>query len=319
MTPTCVILDDYQNVALKMADWSALRERINLRVSTAPVTGEALIALLAEAEIVVMMRERTPFPAALFAALPKLKLLVTTGMRNASIDFAAAAKHGVTVCGTSSAPGTTAELTWGLIHALTRAIPAENANFHAGGPWQTSVGRDLRGTTLGIIGLGNLGQRVARVGTAFDMNVLGWSRSLSDETAKSVGAERAATLHELLRQSDIVSIHVPLNDGTRGLIGAAEFGLMKPQALLINTSRGPIVDEAALIDALKSGRIAGAGLDVYDTEPLPTQHPLRGLPNVVATPHLGYVTQANYRAYFSGVVEDIARWLDNNPVRVLTG
>lgn len=317
--PTCVILDDYQNVALAFADWNGLRERIDIRVSNDHLSGEKLIALLADAEVVVMMRERTPFPAELFAALPRLKLLVTTGMRNASIDFAAAARHGVTVCGTASAPGTTAELTWGLIHALMRQIPAENANFHAGGPWQTSVGRDLRGATLGVIGLGNLGQRVARVGVAFDMNVLGWSRSLSEETAKSVGADRAETLHDLLKQSDIVSIHVPLNRGTRGLIGPAELALMKSTALLINTSRGPIVDEAALIEALKCGRIAGAGLDVFDTEPLPTNHPLRGLSNVIATPHLGYVTQANYRAYFTGVVEDISRWLDGSPVRVLTG
>ncbi|RDJ21538.1 D-2-hydroxyacid dehydrogenase family protein [Bosea caraganae] len=317
--PTCVILDDYQNVALASADWNGLRQRIAIRVSNDTVAGDALIALLADAEIVVMMRERTPFPAELFAALPKLKLLVTTGMRNASIDFAAAARHGVTVCGTASAPGTTAELTWGLIHALMRAIPAENANFHAGGPWQTSVGRDLRGATLGVIGLGNLGQRVARVGVAFDMRVLGWSRSLTEETAKSLGADRAATLHDLLKQSDIVSIHVPLNAGTRGLIGAAEFAVMKPTALLINTSRGPIVNEAALIEALTAGRIAGAGLDVFDVEPLPGDHPLRGLPNLIATPHLGYVTQANYRAYFTGVVEDIARWLDNDPVRVITG
>lgn len=316
--PICVILDDYQNVALGLADWSSLRERVNVRVSNSHVTGKDLIALLADAEIIVMMRERTPFPAELFAALPRLKLLVTTGMRNASIDFAAAARHSVTVCGTASAPGTTAELTWGLIHALMRAIPAENANFHAGGPWQTSIGRDLRGATLGVIGLGNLGQRVARVGVAFDMRVLGWSRSLSEETAKSLGADRAATLHDLLRESDIVSIHVPLNPGTRGLIGPAEFAQMKPKALLINTSRGPIVDEAALLEALKSGRIAGAGLDVFDVEPLPKGHPLRGLPNLIATPHLGYVTEANYRAYFPGVVEDIARWLDGSPVRVLT-
>jgi phosphoglycerate dehydrogenase-like enzyme len=317
--PVCVILDDYQNVALAMADWNDLRERLTIRVGTSHVTGAELVTLLADAEIVVMMRERTPFPAELFAALPKLKLLVTTGMRNASIDFTAAARHGVTVCGTASAPGTTAELTWGLIHALTRAIPAENANFHTGGPWQTSVGRDLRGATLGVIGLGNLGQRVARVGTAFDMRVLGWSRSLTEETAKSVGADRAETLHDLLKQSDIVSIHVPLNAGTRGLIGRDELALMKRQALLINTSRGPIVEEAALIEALTSSRIAGAGLDVFDVEPLPGDHPLRGLPNLIATPHLGYVTRANYRAYFAGVVEDIARWLDGKPVRVLTG
>jgi phosphoglycerate dehydrogenase-like enzyme len=317
--PSCVILDDYQNVALAMADWSGVQERVSIRVSDRHLKGQDLVALLTDAEIVVMMRERTPFDAALFAALPRLKLLVTTGMRNASIDFTAAAKHGVTVCGTPSAPGTTAELTWGLIHALTRAIPAENAHFHAGGPWQTSVGRDLRGTTLGIVGLGNLGQRVARVGAAFEMRVLGWSRSLTEETARSVGAGRAASLHDLLRESDIVSIHIPLNAATRGLIGPAELALMKPEALIINSSRGPIIDEAALVEALETGRIAGAGLDVFDEEPLPGDHPLRRLPNVIATPHLGYVTQANYRAYFEGVVEDIAAWLDGTPVRVMTG
>lgn len=317
--PSCVILDDYQNVALAMADWNDVQERVSIRVSDRHLKGQDLITQLADAEIVVMMRERTPFDAALFAALPRLKLLITTGMRNASIDFASAAQHGVTVCGTPSAPGTTAELTWGLIHALTRAIPVENAHFHASGPWQTSVGRDLRGATLGIVGLGNLGQRVARVGAAFEMRVLGWSRSLTDETARSVGAGRAASLHDLLRESDIVSIHIPLNPATRGLIGPAELALMKPEAMIINTSRGPIIDEAALVEALETGRIAGAGLDVFDEEPLSGDHPLRRLPNVIATPHLGYVTQANYRAYFEGVVEDIAAWLDGTPLRVMTG
>lgn len=317
--PTCVILDDYQNAALAAADWSGLQERLTIRVNDRHLEGAELVASLTDAEIVVIMRERTPFDAALFAALPQLKLLVTTGMRNASIDFAAAAAHGVTVCGTPARGNGTPELTWGLIHALTRNIPAENARFHAGGTWQTVVGRDLEESTLGIIGLGNLGKRVARVGAAFGMRVLGWSRSLSDETATSVGAERAATLHELLRQSDVISIHVPLNDGTRGLIGPAELALMKRDAILINTSRGPIVDEPALIAALRAGTIAGAGLDVYGEEPLPEDHPLRGLANLVATPHLGYVTQANYRRFFEGVVEDIAGWLDGKPVRVMPG
>ena len=263
------------------------------------------------------MRERTPFDRALFERLPKLKLLVTTGMRNAAIDMKAAAERGVIVCGTGLSPSPTAELTWGLIQALLRHIPAEYENLKHGGKWQLTVGRELAGARLGIIGLGRLGLRVARVGLAFDMKVSAWSKNLTPERCAEVGVQHAGSLDELLRSSDIVTIHLVLSDRTRGLIGARELGLMKPTALLINTSRGPVVDEAALIAALKERRIAGAGLDVFDHEPLPPGHAFRTLGNVVATPHLGYVTEETYRICYGEAVENIAAWLAGKPIRVI--
>ncbi|MCX7326479.1 MAG: D-2-hydroxyacid dehydrogenase family protein [Hyphomicrobiales bacterium] len=315
----CAILDDYQGTALSQADFAPLQDRVSFSVFSDHLDAAVpLMKRLAPFEIVVAMRERTPFDADRLAQLPNLRLLITTGMRNASIDLEAAHRDGITVCGTDGFAGSTAELTWGLLLALVRHIPREFANFRAGGHWQLTVGRDLRGLTLGIIGLGTLGSRVAAYGKAFGMNVLGWSRNNTPERSAGLGLGFAPDLETLLSQSDAVSIHIPLNRETHGLIGARELGLMKRDALLLNTSRGPIIDEPALIDALTAGRIGGAGLDVFGQEPLPPDHPFRTLENVVATPHLGYVTQNSYRAYFSGVVEDVTAWLDGRPIRLLT-
>jgi phosphoglycerate dehydrogenase-like enzyme len=315
---SCAILDDYQNVALAVADWHPLDGKVKVRVFNEHIADrDVLVEALAGFDIIVAMRERTPFDAWLFDRLPSLKLLVTTGMRNASIDLAAAARRGVTVCGTSGSIGTTTELAWGLILALARRIPEENALFHAGGKWQTTLGIGMNGKTLGVIGLGNLGVRTAKVGLALEMKVLAWSPRLTPERCAEIGVTQAGSLDDLLRESDIVSIHVVLNEGSRGLLGARELGLMKRDAFLVNTSRGPIVDEQALIAALEEKRIAGAGLDVFDREPLPNDHPLRRLENVVATPHLGYVTREGYRVFYTHAVEDIAAWLAGKPVRVL--
>jgi phosphoglycerate dehydrogenase-like enzyme len=314
----CVSLDDYQDATRKFGDWNGIADKVELRVLTDHVEGpDAVAAALADAEIVIAMRERTPFDRALFGRLPKLKLLVTTGMKNAAIDMKAAAERGVTVCGTGLSPSPTAELTWGLIHALLRHIPAEYENLRRGGKWQLTLGRELAGARLGVIGLGRLGSRVARVGLAFDMKVSAWSKNLTPARCAEVGVEHAGSLDELLRSSDIVTIHLVLSDRTRGLLGSRELGLMKPTALLINTSRGPIVDEAALIATLKERRIAGAGLDVFDREPLPPGHAFRTLDNVVATPHLGYVTEETYRICYGEAVENIAAWLAGKPVRVI--
>ena len=237
-------------------------------------------------------------------------------MRNASIDTAAAAARGIVVCGTPGFAGSTAELAWGLLLALMRHIPAENAAFHACGGWQQTVGRDLNGLTLGVLGLGTLGSKMATFGRAFGMKVLGWSRNNTPERSAALGIG-CATLDEVLASSHVVSINLTLNEGTRGLLGAGELARMRPDAVLLNTSRGPIVDEAALIAALRAGKIAGAGLDVFDTEPLAADHPLRTLPNVIATPHLGYVTNNSYSAFFTGAVEDIEAWLAGHPIRAL--
>ncbi len=262
------------------------------------------------------MRERTPFPRAVIEALPDLKLLITTGMRNASIDLEAAKAHGVIVCGTPAFGNATAAIATGLMLELARHIGYENARLKAGAPWQTTIGLDLEGLTLALLGLGKLGARMAEIGQAFKMNVIAWSQNLTAETCKQAGVEHVGR-DDLFRRADFLSIHVQLSERTRGLIGASELGLMKPSAYLINTSRGPIVDEAALIAALREKRIAGAGLDVFDIEPLPVEHPLRKLDNVVLTPHLGYVTEQNYRAFFAGMVDDIRAFLDGKPVRVL--
>ncbi|UFN47106.1 D-2-hydroxyacid dehydrogenase family protein [Roseomonas sp. OT10] len=315
----CVVLDDYQDAARRMADWSALADQVSLEVLRDHLDPDAMAEALQGAAVVVAMRERSRFDAATLARLPALRLLVTTGMRNAAIDLAAAGAQGVVVCGTGSAGAPTPELAWGLLMALARSIPREDANFHAGGtPWQSSLGIDLAGKTLGIVGLGKVGQRMARYAAAFEMRVLAWSRNLTDAHAAAHGAERAASLDELLRRADMVTLHMVLGPETHGLIGARELGLMQPTALLVNTSRGPLVDWRALAEALRSGRIAGAALDVFDEEPLPPGHPLRGLPNLVATPHLGYVSEANYRRFFADAVEDIAAWLQGAPLRVLS-
>ena len=318
MPHRCAILDDYQNVALKVADWSPVAKDLDIKVFNEPLGGQdKVIRALADFEIVCAMRERTPFPRAVIEALPKLKLLITTGARNASFDMEAAKERKVTVCGTPGVGNPTAGIAIGLMLELTRRIGYENARMKAGEPWQKTIGLDLEGHTLGIIGLGKLGTRVAQIAKAFGMKVVAWSQNLTPEKCQEAGVQYASK-EDLLRQADFITIHVVLSQRSRGLLGAKEFALMKPTAYLINTSRGPIVDEAALLAALKDGRIAGAGLDVFDTEPLPTDHPLRRLDNVVLTPHLGYVSVQNYRAYFAGVVEDIRGFLDGKPVRAMT-
>jgi phosphoglycerate dehydrogenase-like enzyme len=310
------LLDDYQGVALRMADWKSLPAGTDVVVFPDHLADEnALAKRLADFDIVMAMRERTPFTRSLLERLPKLRLLITAGMRNASIDMKAAAERGVVVCGTSGLPYPTAELAWGLILGLMRRIPAEDRATREG-HWQTTLGLGLNGKTLGVLGLGTLGSRVARVGRAFEMTVLGWSQNLTAARAEEVGASLVAK-DELLARSDIVSIHLVLSERTRGLLGARELGLMKRSAYLVNTSRGPIVDEAALVRALREGTIAGAGLDVFDPEPLPADHPFRSLPNIVVTPHLGYVTEETYRVFYSHALEDVQAFLRGAPVRVL--
>lgn len=310
------VLDDYQGVALDMADWSPLQGTLDVTVFEHHLGDlEAVARALSDFEIVCAMRERTPFPRALLERLPKLRLLVSTGPRNASIDLAAAAEHGVTVCGTESMPRPPAEHTWALILAAARHLPAEDRRMREGG-WQRSIGIDLAGRTLGVIGLGRLGAIVAKIGHAFDMRILAWSQNLTSARAEECGATLASK-GELLANADFLTIHLRLSERTRGLIGAAELAAMKPSAWLVNTSRGPIVDEAALIDALERRVIAGAALDVFDREPLPAEHPLRRLDNTVLSPHLGYVTTGTYQAFYRGTVEAVRAWLAGAPVRVL--
>ena len=303
------ILDDYQDVARSIADWGGL----DITVFHDHVADDdALVERLEPFDAVVAMRERTPFDAGRLARLPRLRLLVTTGLRNASIDLEAARAHGVTVCATGYSGASTSELTWGLILAVTRRIPAEDAAVRAGG-WQHTIGPELSGRTLGVIGLGRQGTRAAEIGRAFGMDVVAWSRSRRE----AEGVTPVSSKEELLERSDVVTVHVVLSDQTRGLIGAAELARMKPTAYLINTSRGPIVDEAALLEALRAGTIAGAGLDVYDTEPLPAGHPLRSAPNTVLTPHIGYVSTGTYEVFYRDAVEDIEAFIAGAPVRVL--
>jgi phosphoglycerate dehydrogenase-like enzyme len=314
------ILDDYQGVALDMADWSAVRGRgIEIAVERFPFAdAEDVVRSLADSEIVAAMRERTAFPKGIVDRLPKLKLLITTGMRNASFDMAALRDRGVTVCGTGGPGGgneDTAELAWGLILGAARRI-AEDHQFMRLGGWQTRIGHRVAGKTLGLLGLGRLGSGVARVGLAFGMKAIAWSQNLTAEKAAAQGVERVEK-DELFRRSDILSVHLVLSDRSRGLVGAREIGLMKPSAILVNTSRGPICDTAAIIEALKAGRLAYAGFDVYDQEPLPINHPLRTAPNVILTPHIGYVTDENYRSSYPQIVENVVAFLDGKPVRVI--
>jgi phosphoglycerate dehydrogenase-like enzyme len=299
------ILDDYQDAARTFGDWDSLG--VEVVTFTDHLDGDdEVVERLRPFDVVMAMRERTPFPRERLERLPNLRLLVTTGMGNAAIDTEAARELGITVAGTGGTPTHTAELTWGLILALARHIPAEDRAIRTGG-WQHTVGLELAGLTLGVIGLGRLGSQVARIGEAFGMDVIAWSQNLDTPLTKA----------ELLRRSDIVTIHVRLSERTLGLIGAAELAQMKRSALLINTSRGPIVDEAALLAALQAGEIAGAALDVYDVEPLPPDHPLRSAPNTVLTPHIGYVTSAGYTAFYGDAVEDIAAFLRGDPIRVI--
>jgi D-3-phosphoglycerate dehydrogenase len=318
MAVRCAILDDYQNVVLSSADWSKVKDDIDIKVFNEHLGGpDKVIAALKDFGIIVAMRERTGFPKAVIEALPNLKLLITTGMRNASIDTEAAKARGVVVSGTGAFGSPTSGVAIGLMLELTRHIGYENARLHAGATWQTTIGPELEGLTLGVLGLGKLGQRTANIAKAFGMKVIAWSQNLTPEKCAEAGVGYVSK-DDLFRQSDFISIHVVLSQRSRGLVGAAEIGLMKPSAYLINTSRGPIIDEAAMLSALREKKIAGAGLDVFDVEPLPLDHPLRKMDNVVITPHLGYVSTQNYRHYFAGVVEDIRSFLDGKPVRVMT-
>jgi phosphoglycerate dehydrogenase-like enzyme len=314
--PSVAVLDDYQGLAHGFQAWERLTGRIALETFTDHLTDDdALAERLALFEVIVAMRERTAFTRARLERLANLKLLTTTGMANAAIDMQAARELGVVVCGTRSGVGATAELTWGLIIALTRHICVEDRNVREGG-WQTTIGPELAGRTLGLIGLGRLGTRVAAYGAAFEMRVVAWSQNLDGERARNLGVEPVG-LDELLQSADVVSIHTRLSDRTRGLIGLRELELMKPTAYLVNTSRGPIIDEQALLAALQEKRIAGAALDVFDDEPLPREHPLRSAPNTVVTPHIGYVGWDTYTGFYREIVEDIEAWLDGAPVRVL--
>ncbi|MFD3696210.1 D-2-hydroxyacid dehydrogenase family protein [Streptomyces sp. NPDC058646] len=314
----CAVLDDYQQAATTLADWSPVADRVEVVAYTDHLSHEdRLAARLADFDIVVTLRERVAFPASLLDRLPRLRLLVASGMRNSVIDYAAAARNGVTVCGTGSSSTPPVELTWALLLGLARGVVAEYDALRACGPWQSTIGADLHGSTLGLLGLGKIGSRVARIGLAFGMDVVAWSQNLTAERAAEVGVTLAASREELLAGSDFVSVHLALGERTRGLIGAAELALMRPTAYLVNTSRAAVVDQDALLEALHSGTIAGAGVDVFDVEPLPEEHPLRSAPRLLATPHLGYVTRSNYATYYGEAVEDIRAFLDGSPVRLL--
>ena len=316
MTTRVAILDDYQNIAFQAADWSSLPSDVELMVFNEHIKGEqAVVDALTDFDVVVAMRERTPFPATLIEKLPKLKLLVTTGMRNFAINMEAARKQGLPVCGTALLPYPAFEHAWALILALFKQIPREDRAMHEGG-WQSGLSEGLRGKTLGIVGLGKLGSQVARVGVAFDMKVIAWSQNLSDKRAKECGAVKIDK-DKLFAESDVVTIHLVLSDRTRGLVGRRELGLMKPSAYLVNTSRGPIVEEAALIEVLQKRAIAGAGIDVYDVEPLPRDHPLRKLDNAILTGHTAYVIRETYELVYGEAVENIRAWLEGKPIRLL--
>ncbi|MFI5740639.1 D-2-hydroxyacid dehydrogenase family protein [Streptomyces anulatus] len=314
----CAVIDDFQSVATTVVDWSPVTADVEVVSFTEHLaTEDEAAAALAGFDIVVTLRERVPFPADLFARLPRLRLLVASGMRNSVIDFDAAKRHGVTVCGTASSSTPPVELTWALLLGLARGIVPEAEALRTDGPWQSTLGADLHGRTLGLLGLGKIGGRVAQVGRAFGMDVLAWSQNLTEERTDEVGATLAASKEDLLASSDFVSVHLALGDRTRGLIGAAELALMRPTAYLVNTSRAAIVDTDALLAALRAGALAGAATDVFDIEPLPAGHPVRTAPRLLATPHLGYVSRANYETYYGQAVENIRAFLDGQPVRRL--
>jgi phosphoglycerate dehydrogenase-like enzyme len=313
----CAILDDYINLTLEIADWSKIQDRVDITVFNQPFAStEAAADALKDFEIICAMRERTPFPRTLFAALPKLKLLITSGMRNAAIDMEAAKDHGVVLCGTQWARDPTAPLTMGLILELTRNIGRENARMHAGEPLQKFVGMEIEGKTLGVVGLGKLGTKVSKLAQAFGMNVIAWSPNLTPERCKEAGVGYA-TKEELFSTADIVTVHVVLSQRSRGLVGAEDLARMKPTSYLVNTARGPIVDEAALLTTLQQRRIAGAAIDVFSVEPLPVDHPFRKLDNIVLTPHLGYVTAESFRNHYSQMVEGIDAWFKGEILRKL--
>ena len=310
------ILNDYQKIALEAANWKRLPGTVKIDVYYDHQPAEsAVVERLAPYDVVVAMRERTPFPRRVIEKLPNLKLLVTSSVRNRSIDLAACAERGIVACHTEGGHTPTAELAWGLILALAKNIPGEDRSTREG-HWGARVGIGLAGRTLGLAGLGKLGGKVAEVGKVFDMDVIAWSQNLTDAHCAELGVRRVSK-EELLEQSDIVSVNLVLSDRTRGIIGAADLARMKPTAYLVNTSRGPIVDETALIDALERGVIAGAGLDVFDVEPLPVDHPLRRLPNTVITPHVGGFVRENYELWYEGAIDDILAWLDGKPIRIM--
>ena len=318
MTVRIAVLDDYQEVAHQYADWGSLPGEVTF-FHDAVTDRDELVSRLEPFDVIAVMRERTPMPREVLSRLPRLRLLVTTGMRNAAIDVDAAGELGIAVCGTGgpASPGfaATAELTWGLVLSLARAIPAEDRQVREGG-WQRTVGIGLAGRVLGLVGLGNLGGQVAAIARAFGMRVLAWSTNLTDEAAAAAGVERVSK-DELFRRSDVISVHMVLSERSRGLVSAADIAAMKSTAFLVNTSRGPIVDEEALRSALHDGRIAGAGIDVFTTEPLPADHPWRSTPRTVLTPHLGYVTEETYEVFYPQTVEAVQAFLDGNPVRVI--
>ena len=312
----CAILDDYQGVALDMADWGRLSPEVEVEVFCKKIEGlDDLVGALKDFEIVCLMRERTPMPATLIEALPKLRMIMSTGGQNLSIDVAAANKRDIAVCGTSALPHPTVELTFALILELARGAGRESERMKNGKLWQDRVGMDLCGKTLGIVGLGRLGRKVADIAKAFGMNTIAWSPNLTPERCAEAGVGYA-TKERVFRDADIVSVHMQLGSSTRHIVDAPELGRMKRSALLINTSRGPLINEAALLDALRKEAISGFGVDVYDEEPLPADHPFRSLANVVMTPHIGFVTADNYRTYYGGAVEGIRAWLDGKPIRV---
>lgn len=314
----CAILDDYQNVALKLADWSAVKAKTDITVFNKPFASVAeAIAELQDSEIICAMRERTPFTKDVLAALPKLKLLVTSGMRNAAIDLPAAKERGIVVSGTGGVGNPTAGLAIGLMLELTRHIGYENARMKAGEPWQTTVGMDPEDKVFGVVGLGKLGSKVAEIAKALGMKVIAWSTNLTPEACAAAGVEYA-TKEQLFSQADVISVHVVLSARSRGLVGRDDLRRMKPTSYIINTARAPIIDEDALIEVLREKKIAGAGLDVFPVEPLALDHPFRTLDNVVITPHIGYVTEETYRRFYGESVEDVIAWLDGKPVRVLT-
>lgn len=309
------IVDDYQGVALQSADWSQLKGDAEITVFRDHLSDSAaLVERLKPFDVLCVMRERTPLTRELLEQLPNLKLIASTGSRNASIDLAAANQRGITVCNTGYSPHGAIEMTWALILAMLRNVPAEFASVRRG-QWQTSIGGDLQGKTIGLVGLGNIGARIAQIAHAFGMNVLAWSQNLTLESAEKQGA-RLVSKEELFSAADIVTVHLVLSPRTRGIVGAAEFGVMKPTAYFINTSRGPLVEENALIQALESRAIAGAALDVYEIEPLPASHPYRSLERLLVTPHIGFVTEETYRIFYRDTVENIAAWLKGTPVRV---
>lgn len=316
MKPVLAILNDYQDVALTFGDFDSLREHFDIRVYRRPFAGEQeTVAELADATVVIAMRERTPFTRNVFEGLPTLRHLVTTGTRNAAIDLDAAGEHGVVVSGTGMSKYAAGEHTWALLMAASRHIPAEVAAVRGGG-WQTTVGAELNGRTLGLVGLGHIGAQVARYGLAFGMTVKAWSSNLDPAHAEKLGVEPVCK-DRLFAESDVVSVHLVLSERTRGIVGAGELALLGPGGLLVNTSRGPLVDEAALVEALTTGALGAAALDVYDTEPLPADHPLRRLPNVLATGHIGFVTAQGYQVAYSQAVENIQAWLRGEHLRVI--